>query len=106
MKKLKKNESLADEPTDYGKGVAFYEELRPHLIRHNISEAYTMGMDLVSAYGLKAFLNKFKKKGIGTRADANFIRTCTRDVQAGCEVESNNRELIFLLADMIRSTGC
>jgi hypothetical protein len=91
---------------NYGKGVTYYEELRPYLVLHNISATYTMGIDLVSRYGLKAFLNKFKRKGIGSDSAFNFTRAYTQKVQAACEVEPNGRELIFLLADMIQSTGC
>lgn len=90
---------------DYGKGITYYEELRPHLVHHNVSAAYTMGIDLVSRYGLKAFLNKFKRKGIASVSAISFTCTYTQGVQATCEVESNGRELVSLLADMIQSAG-
>jgi hypothetical protein len=105
VKKLKKNEFFLNEPTNYGKGVSYYEELRPLLVRYNPSAAYTMGIDLVSKCGLKAFFNKFKRKGIGSAPATNFTPVYNQEIQVDCAVESNGRELIFLLADMIQSTG-
>jgi hypothetical protein len=60
-----------------------------------------MGMDLVLKYGLKAFLDKFRRKRIGSEPAVNFYHSRMAEVQA----ESSSCELIFLLADMIRSTG-
>jgi hypothetical protein len=64
-----------------------------------------MGIDLVSTYGLRTFLNKFKRKGIGSESIADVAHTYPQETIVDCEVESSSRELIFLLASMIRSTG-
>jgi hypothetical protein len=65
-----------------------------------------MGIDLVSKYGLKTFLNKFKRKGIGSESIADVAHNYTQETAVDCEVESSSRELIFSLANMIRSIGC
>jgi hypothetical protein len=65
-----------------------------------------MGIDLVSKYGLKTFLNKFKRKGIGSESIAGVAHNYTQETTVDCEVESSSRELIFSLANMIRSIGC
>jgi hypothetical protein len=97
-------EKLLNETSNYGKSLFYSEELRPLLISYNISLAYTMGIDLVAKYGLKTFLNKFKRKEFGTETSVDLTPSSTPKTQLAYEVESNSQEILFLLADMIRST--
>jgi hypothetical protein len=105
VRKLKKNVSFPNELPNYDRGIDYYEELRQLLINYNISSTYIMGIDLVLKYGLKTFFSKFRRKEIRSGSLNDFASTNTRETHINGEVESSSQELIFLLANMIRSIG-
>jgi len=105
VRKLKKNVSFPNELHNYDKGIDYYEELRQLLINYNIASTYIMGIDLVLKYGLKTFFSKFKRKEIREGSLNDFASTNTHETLINGEIESNSQELIFLLANMIRSIG-
>lgn len=107
MNVLKKNTSeLAH--FDYTKGFAYYEELRPCLLKYPIgNKVYAMGMDLILQSGLRHFLDKFKRKEIVSRhTEKLFSPAPAASTNNSIPISDGNaRELIFILAQMIQSTG-
>jgi hypothetical protein len=106
---LKKN---ASEPGishyDYAKGFAYYEELRPYLLKYPIgNKVYAMGMNLVLQFGLRHFLDKFKRKEIVSRHTEKLFSPAPVALSNNSIpiFDGNARELIFILAQMIQSTG-
>jgi hypothetical protein len=104
---LKKNVSeTGDIYFDYGKGIYFYEEFHHHLIQCNRNnQAYSTGMEIVSRYGLKYFLNKFKRKETVYTASCILPFPVPPKVDGTHQDTGCSKELIFLLAEMIQSTG-
>lgn len=102
----KKNNLKEDETNyDYSQGICYYEEIHRHLIQCNVNnKAYRMGMELILQYGLKVFLNKFKRKESGP----NHYDIPKESVEYNRSFESINgssQELIVLLSEMIQATG-
>jgi hypothetical protein len=87
---------------DYSKGIDYYEEVHPHLMQdNNVGKVYAMGMGLLLGHGLKFFLNKFRRKEtISSGCDIPYLRP-----QPLADIEDSSQELIFLLAEMIRTAG-
>jgi hypothetical protein len=90
---------------DYSQGVCYYEAIHRHLVQRNKNnKAFGMGMDLIHQYGLKFFLNKFKRKDVCP--DYHDIPSETTGSAGSCpDINDNNQELIFLLSEMIQATG-
>jgi hypothetical protein len=106
---LKKNVSEitpGDIPFDFGKGIYFYEEFHHHLVQCNRkSQAYSMGMEIIYRYGLKYFLNKFKRKETVYPTRCIFPAPVPPKADAIQHDAGCSRELIFVLAEMIQSAG-
>jgi hypothetical protein len=79
--------------------------MHDHLLLCSLNnKAYQMGMDFILRYGLKCFLNKFKRKG--HRQDYYEIAPETSvNVYQRTEAYSANGELISLLSEMIQAVG-
>jgi hypothetical protein len=104
---LKKNTSeTGGFPFNYEKGICFYEEIHQHLIQCNLNnQAYSTGMEIITLYGLKYFLNKFRRKETVHPSSCIFptpvhLKADGNDPDTGC-----SRDLILLLAEMIQSAG-
>lgn len=106
---LKKNTSeLESSHYDYTKGFSYYEEVRSFLLKYPIgNKVYSMGMDLVLQFGLRHFLDKFKRKEIVSHhTEKSFSSASTALSSNSIPVSDENaHELIFILAQMIQSTG-
>jgi len=90
---------------DYSKGVGYYEEMRHNLVRCGINNrAYQTGMDIILQQGLKSFFNKFKRKGICLNHHDHHMEVAIRPLP---RVETNcaDRELVYLLSEMIQAVG-
>jgi len=104
--KLKKNTTDEDVlEYDYSKGIGYYEEMRCHLTKCNRNNrAYRMGMEIILQHGLKSFFNKFKRKGI--RLDhCDVPPAFAVHPYPGAETDGKDRELIYLLSEMIQAAG-
>ncbi|MDQ1270034.1 MAG: hypothetical protein QG618_1344 [Thermodesulfobacteriota bacterium] len=66
-----------------------------------------MGMDLVLQFGLRHFLDKFKRKEIVSRHTEKLFSPAPAVLSNNSIpiYDENARELIFILAQMIQSTG-
>ena len=63
-----------------------------------------MGMDIILQQGLKSFFNKFKRKG--DRLDHYAIPPeSPAHPFPSAEIDGSDRELIFLLSEMIQAAG-
>jgi hypothetical protein len=104
---LKKNVSeTGDVSFDYGKGIYFYEELHHHLVQcSRNNHAYTTGMEIIFRYGLKYFLNKFKRKETVFTASRTLPAPVPPKADGMHQDTDSSRELVFLLAEMIQSAG-
>ena len=63
-----------------------------------------MGMDIILQQGLKSFFNKFKRKGDHLDHYASPPEAPARPC-LGTEIGGSDRELIFLLSEMIQAAG-
>ena len=90
---------------DYSKGVGYYEEIRHSLVKYSMNNrAYKTGMDIILQQGLKSFLNKFKIKGNRPNHYEPPQRVPKRPLPS-VEIDSTNRELVYLLSEMIQAAG-
>jgi hypothetical protein len=93
-------------PFDYSMGVSFYEEIHPCLMRHGNNNAHSMGMEVIAECGMKHFLDKFRRKGtVGSAGHAALPPAHMQTAGASDRAEGCGRELVLLLAGMIRSAG-
>jgi hypothetical protein len=63
-----------------------------------------MGMELILQYGLKFFVNKFKRKGSGLDHYAIPDKPVGQ-VRSSEDIDAGSQELIFLLSKMIQTAG-
>jgi len=63
-----------------------------------------MGMELIFQYGLKFFLNKFRRKEAAS-FNHDIPATAAPYSSICVDIEDSSRELISLLAEMIQAAG-
>jgi hypothetical protein len=104
---LKKNVSESENISfDYGKGIYFYEEFHYHLVQCNSNNhTYSTGMEIISQYGMKYFLNKFKRRETVFTTSRIPPAPIHPKIDGMRQDTGCSRELIFLLAEMIQSAG-
>ena len=88
---------------DYQDGLEFYEKFRPSLVAQaGTSRAYATGVAIIDNSGLLHFLDKFKRKGPISPRSAYP----SAEGRSHYELpDSDTKELIYVLAGMMRSSG-